>query len=494
MVNRVVTVLVDSTAIGDGEIAPPHVGQIVTYAVTFDESDRIPDAHTVRGVIEPSTEPPRSGGGGTGGEQPVWSGVFRGDGWAADWTGPRPRLGPVDLRGHFFASFGALHENEIRGRVTRVRIVGERWTYDREVPTAREWQTMRDVEAAPQWLTDERSGGSEGRVEYLVESVLVDLDLDDVPELQPRPAFLPLKVSAMGDDLWMLDQQLPRVVRRCGESLFVHDYPAPIVDDWMEGDRLRAVHAAESGCWASGRSGLCWIGVDGSTARLSDRPISTCAVHGDTILACASGEWLLFRRDVLRSSAEVPAGTPLHAVWADGAFVVVVRVGGGSGGGRVDDDVRLVRVAVDGMVTVGELLPTEPRIRGAVLLKNPLAVMFRTSPVTDVVAVDEGLRPGATSVLRQTIFDGGMLGDHVWTVGHPQPGYDRGEGQRWMLTLHDRRTLNPVSTALLSTPSPSVAMGGSGVVWIADGCRLAELVPGFTQVPEFVPLEVLEPD
>ncbi|ALG84202.1 hypothetical protein [Gordonia phthalatica] len=288
MANRIVTVLVDPHAIGDGEMSPPVVGQVVTYAVTFEESDRFPDAHSVRGVIEPSPEPPRPGRGGVGGEGFTWSGVFRGEGWAADWAGPRPRLGPVDLRGHFFASFSALCRNEIRGRVTRVRIVGERWTYDRGIPTARALQAMRDVEAAPQRLIDERSDRSAGRDECLVESVLVDLDLDDVPELQPRPAFLPLKVSAADDDLWLLDRQLPRVVRRRGESISIHDYPAPVVDHWMENDRLRAVHAAAAGCWVSGRSGLCWIGVDGSTSRLSDRPIAACAVHDDTLLACTA--------------------------------------------------------------------------------------------------------------------------------------------------------------------------------------------------------------
>lgn len=439
-------------------MSPPTVGEVGSYSAVFNETpsavpERSPYAMTVRGVIEPSSEPPWTS---SGSDRYTWTGDLRCDGWAATWNGPEPRSGVVELTGVLVGDFAEFSDHTIRGRVTRVQ--------------------------------------------HVTSGVVVDLDLDDVPDLPPQPSFRPAFVSSADDGIWVLDSQLPRVVRRARDgATMVVDYPAPVVDVWQRDDYARAVHAARAGCWVSGSSGLYWVGDGGASTALDRRPVSACAVHGDAILACfIDGDWAIFQRDTRLREVTSPGGRPGSAVWSDGAFVVVTMRHGDR------DEARLVRVGMNGAVQVGGQVPTGSGRLEPALLTGPLAVFVRESVASDVVAVRPNLTLGKRMAVPQTPFAAGTVGDFVWTVHHPPDGfgtdgwwpfdgpvqYDKSRGQFWMVTLLDRRSLRPVSTAAVETTKPSLAQDDSGTIWIAGDGQLGTLEQGVLRWPTPVSLDL----
>ncbi|WJJ11313.1 hypothetical protein P9990_22545 [Prescottella equi] len=198
---RTLVVQIEEIAIEDGEIAPPRVGEVMSFPLRFVElPESAGDVVTVRVPLEPSTRPPIRQY--TGEDTPrswEWSGLLRGDGWTASWRGFRPLTGRVELTGRFYGVLGN-DDGRVRGRVTRVRIVSAR--FRRRTPGGWEivpgHRRLRDVDAAPRFfdrdaLFESESDEADGDV-----GALVDLDLDDVPELPARPSIVPGDVSAAG--------------------------------------------------------------------------------------------------------------------------------------------------------------------------------------------------------------------------------------------------------------------------------------------------------
>lgn len=158
---RTLRVLVDELAIEDGQIEPPSVGAVSAFPLLFTERPpSAPDVMSICADLEPCGAPltmttPQ------GQEQPMWSGLLRGDGWTASWRGSQPRAGRVELVGEFSGVLGIDAIGWVRGLVTRVRVVSVTSTFSET--DSRGWgfpepdlRDYREVKTSPRFFTDER--------------------------------------------------------------------------------------------------------------------------------------------------------------------------------------------------------------------------------------------------------------------------------------------------------------------------------------------------
>ncbi|MDL9948716.1 hypothetical protein QSJ19_24645 [Gordonia sp. ABSL11-1] len=493
---RVLTILIDHIAIEDGQIAPPAVGEISAFPLLFSERPATePDTTTVRGILEPSGRAPVVHRG-----TASWTGMLRGDGWTATWHGTRPRTGRVEITGLFMGVMGIDAAGWVRGRVTSVQIATMFWqrvdTRERfaPIPGRREYRT---VDRSPRFFSDERLFTDDPpEVSRADIGVLITLDLDDVPELPPRPALVTGDVSASGDQVWVLDRVLPKLI--ClgdNSSPTAHLFPGAVRSD-------RRVWGTKTGCWVSGVDGTFRVeaGAEMGT-QVSDIPSTVCATLGDILLACGTtASWTIHEPGSEPVQVDPVVGTPFDAV-ADGqSFVVVVS----------DSDEprrhRMVRVALNGSVAQGPLLPRADRPYPGewTLLGQPLTAVAENDTFTDVtpqLAMSDG-----RTIPRRFLY-AGAVGDHIWTVCHPPDrtsrswwplagpkAYDRSRGKFWLLTVLDRATLEPVHTAPILSPQPSLTQDESGTIWLAVSGELQRITKlgGTMAWPETVEVDLPE--
>lgn len=487
---RTLTVLIDRLAVEDGQIEPPVVGAVTSFPLLFIESvGTQPDSMTVRATLEPGKRGPVEG------KSWSWYGLLRGDGWTATWTGPRPRTGLVEVTGQFVGVIGIDATGRVRGRVTRVDVVTEYWnrvdTRERWTPVAGR-RDYRAVDRSPRFFDDQRYDDPPevARVEV---GALITIDLDDVPELPLRKNFVAGSVSAHRTRLWAVDNQLPLLLHMDENSTpTTHLIPAPVA--WQ-----RSLWATPSGCWVSGSDGIYRVDADAETGeRVSALGPVMCAVHGELLLACsAAGPW-----QILAPGCEPVAvdcdGIPIGAVADQDSFVVLLEV-------RESDHtrLRLVRISLTGDCTPGPLLPAISRLGTSMtqLVGDPLTVAHENG----FTAITTDLGAGRTRPVPRTFFDAGAVGKYLWTIAHPPhptsktwwplegpTEYDTSRGQFWMLTILDRLTLQPVHTAAVLTPQPSVTCDSSGTIWLAAAGELLRIpdVGGTMQWPETVDVEV----
>lgn len=472
---RTMTVLVDELAIEDGAIPPPAVGAVASFPLLFCEaSSSDPDVMTIRARLDPSPRPPmwrRAGRRTT--ERWQWSGLLRGDGWTATWHGTRPMTGDVEMIGQFHGVMGIDASGSVRGRVTRVQIVSLYLTRTTDHPNS--WdllpgstRTYREVEKAPRFFNDERREDSEEAVRRVEIGVLIDLDLDDVPEKPLRPRLLAADVSTSGRNVWVLDNTLPVVVHT-GESRTAAEYLIP-------GDvrPSRKVWATPSGCWISGPDGTYRVTV-GESSRKIDEHLSTAgAVLGETFLACTfQSPWQIHQPGRDPVQLDVPGGAAVTAIADENTFVVAARF-------RDEENMqrfRLIRVSLTGELDIGPPLPSSDDHDDPSLVGSPLSVLQGDT----VLRIGSDLSVRATTRLPRRLLRAGSVGEHIWALGHPPTGtrwwpldgpteYDRSRGQFWLLTLIDATSLEPVSSAPIPSSSPSLAADSDGTIWVtADG-------------------------
>lgn len=352
---RTLAVQIDEIAIGDGEIVPPSLGHVIEFPIRFVEQPSTADTVTIRALLEASNRDPIFQY--TGHDSPrrwEWNGLLRGDGWTASWRGFTPRTGHVELTGRFYGVMGYDTPSYVRGRVTRVQLVSERY---RRPPESHGWnivpghRTLRDVEAPPRFFDNDMFMRDDLFEVDRAVGVVVDLDLDDVPPVPPRPTIVPGDVSASGEMLWVIDSQLPAVVS-IDPNRVAHEYvlPGPI-------GHSRHVWATPTGCWVGGHDGLyrCVIGEE--PRKIFDRPVPQGAAIGEHFLACPSAAtWPLYNQDNEPVEVDVPDGY-VRSIAVDGeSFVVLAEQ-------RQTDAAstyRLIRVSVSGDVIVGpELRPSQ---------------------------------------------------------------------------------------------------------------------------------------
>ncbi|WP_314674797.1 DUF6578 domain-containing protein [uncultured Rhodococcus sp.] len=477
---RTIIVQIDEIAIEDGQIEPPKLGAVIEFPLRFAEQPAS-DAGTVtiRALLEASNRDPVFQY--TGPDSPrrwEWNGVLRGDGWTASWRGFTPRTGYVELTGRFYGVMGYDTPTNVRGRVTRVQLVTERYRRPPEnhgwhiVPGHRE---LRDVEVAPRFFNHDMFMHDDLFEVDREVGVVVDLDLDHVPPVPARPSIVPGDVSASGETLWVVDRELPVVVSIDSDRVArEHVLPGPI------GYSSRHVWATLTGCWVGGKGGLYRCEIGEEPRRANPRSVHQGAVIGEHFLACPSGtSWSLYSEGNEPVVVDVADGY-VRSIAVDGeSFVVLIE--------QLHADVgssnRLVRVTVTGETTVGPELATVPGRRGAspYLAGAPLRI-FHSGTASRVLP---DLALGAMEQLDGDPFHGGQVGDFVWIIGHPPRGtsrtgwwplqgpveYDRTR-QFWLFTLLDSRTLEPVKSTPIFTTNPAVSIDSAGTVWvIADGLQ-----------------------
>ncbi|MGU3584039.1 hypothetical protein ACLBYD_12780 [Rhodococcus sp. C26F] len=136
--------LVTELAIGDGEIAPPQVGDIGRYALLFtetlpDEAD--PSIVTVDVDVEPLDDgiplfqPAASAGFRDEERWWEWRLFVRSDGWTATWYSRRPAIGRQRLTGRIIGDLGYATTGSVTGRILRARIVADTYRFDEPSPT-----------------------------------------------------------------------------------------------------------------------------------------------------------------------------------------------------------------------------------------------------------------------------------------------------------------------------------------------------------------------
>ncbi|MBF4478255.1 hypothetical protein SAMN02745947_05543 [Rhodococcus rhodochrous J3] len=472
---RTLSVEVEAVAIEDGEIPPPRVGSVIAFPLRFVELPAVGDGVvTVRALLEASTRPPIWQY--TGEDTPrqwEWSGLLRGDGWTASWRGFRPLTGRVELTGRFYGVMGYDTGGRVRGRVTRVRIVSER--FRRRPGTVGSWhmvsgyRQLRDVDAAPRFFDRDGLFEHDGDEADSEVGALIDLDLDDVPDLPARPSIVAGDISAAGGVLWVVDSSLPLTVSVDADHT-VHEYVLPGAVGIS-----RRIWATPGGCWIAGGDGLFRVDAGETPRHVDDIPVLAGAALGDTLLSCrAEGGWTLHGPGGHRIEVNAPDGYVASvAVDADG-FVVAVRGG--------DSTFRLVRVHPEGALTVGPVLPHTRRQQHRMFLGGTPLRLFLGE---HAAPVHEDLTLGEPRTLPKGLMSAGQVGPFVWFTDHPPDGtgrsgwwplpgpvtYDRAR-QFWLFTLLDGQSLEPVTSTPIFATRPPVTIDEHGTVWvIADGIR-----------------------
>lgn len=516
------TVMVDDLLIEDGDIRPPAVGDVVTLPLRFLESaagqGSSGEDSDVTGSVSINASLERQPGdpvwqypGESTPRRWEWSGLLRGDGWTAAWSGPRPRMGRVELTGRFVSILDGAVGGQVRARVTRVRIVTERMRRVGAGGMAVQpgHRRYRDVDAAPGFFerpwwdaavdaaiaADPPAPGTQ----YFASAagslpdefdddkgVLIDLDLDDVPPIPSRPRMVPGDASAGGNRWWVSDTELPLVAAIEPDGT-AREYVLP-----GPADGRRRVSATPSGCWVTGSDGVYRVTPGASPDRVGDHAIIGAVAFGETLLACGrEGRWELHRPDEAPVALEAPDGPVFDAI-VDGGDVVVL-CGNGSG------DPCLVRVTAAGVVEEGPWLRIADVWRSA-LIADPLRLV--AGAVVYSVRPDLTLRE--TTRLPERPLDVGSAAGDIWITTHPPDGtgyvgwwplnesveFDRRADQYWLLTRLDGHSLEPVLSVPIHGTRAHVAADEDGTVRaITDG--LVE-VPGTTmEWPEDIDLPVL---
>ncbi|MBY6540376.1 hypothetical protein HQ325_17005 [Rhodococcus sp. BP-349] len=482
--------------IEDGSIAPPTIDVVLAGYLRFQESPPAdPDAVTARGHLTPSDEAPGwwSVPSGTP-PRWVWSGLLRGDGWTAEWTGFTPRTGQVEITGQFLGVQDYASDSTFRGLVIRVQVVTERHRRNSDglwIPTGGN-RSVRDVSRADQFIGRERM--AEVGVDHLDmdSTAIVDLDLDNTPPMPPRPSIVPGAVSAAAGTTWVVDTELPLLVAISGGDSVV-EYLLP-----AKTGVPRLLWAVPGGCWVAGEDGTFWV-PDGEVAvRVDDRSVHAGAVHGDTLLGCThDSTWRMYRPGEEPADIDVApvSGHVFSVVAHDDGVVAVVRQGGSG--------TRLVRVSLAGAVHIGPDLAPDPEPgqrrrwwRDFFLAGDPLRLVSHVDVGViepDLTVRDDGERLGR----RQ--FHGGTVGPYGWGMGFldsrattprewwPLPDqevYDRAvqmlHPPRKVFTIYDPHTLEPLTSVPLIDPEPSVTIDDTGTILVVDR--------GITTFPVDIPM------
>lgn len=489
--------------IEDGTAAPPRVGDIGDYTLSFRDAGD-PDPSDVSVIMIEATAdsagPPYRGADGV----QRWPTELRGLGWRVVRDEFRPRIGTVRLHGSFHAEFYGA--DGVRARITRVQIESmemRRPSGDTAWMPVRGTRQYRDVDEAPRWVYNENRDPSGYRLD---RAVIVDLDLTDIPALPPRPRVCPDAVAVDGDQVWVIDNELPLVVEYdlSGENPPTeHLLPGAVTP--KEEYEIPTVWAAAGACWAFRSDGVFRI-ADGAVTRVSTSPVASVIDGGDTALIALRED-----RNIVRlyriGVGDAALGEPLYTgdapewgVATEFGFLLLTCNGEMKPENRTH---RLVRVDEAGEVTVGPVLDVvgpnadgfggaPPRVFTGGMFGNPTALDAR--PDLTVTRSPRTLRRGWS--MR-------TVGDDLFVVCHPTDGTGddgwwpldgpceyRSEEQFWLLVRLDGDTLEPVAVAPIHTTQVSVARHGDELL-VATGSGLFRWRgTGYSELEE-IPLAAL---
>nr|WP_314140858.1 hypothetical protein [uncultured Rhodococcus sp.] len=471
---RTLVVHISSSVIGDGEIAPPQVGAVLTGPLRFVELPVTEaDIVTISASLEPSgNQPIFQYTGQNSARRWEWAGLLRGDGWTASWRGFVPRTGRVELTGRFYGVFGYDTEGRFRGLVTRAQMVSERYRFiaDEGWVASPGRRSLREVTHVKRFFGDKSMPADDGDID-LESSVMIDLDLDDVPPLPNRPSIVPGDVAAAGGVTWVLDAELPLVVGIDAEGIATeHVLPAKV-------GGTRSIWASDAGCWVGGVDGMFWISLGHEAVRIDSLPAHVGAVNGNRLLVCTGDPtWRMYTPGSESTDVTALDGYVNSIAAESDTWIVCVQP-------RGESAVCLVRVTSAGHPTIGPSIPQLPRGHGYPYLAGNPVRLIRGVDVA-VVEPDLGIADEEEGLGRSQ-FHGGQLGNFAWTIGHPPDGTsstgwwplpgpvtsDRTE-QFWLFTVYDATTLSPLTSVPVFATRPNVAVDDAGrILVIARGVQ-----------------------
>lgn len=507
---RVLRVFVEGWIIEDGSLTRPEVGRTATVRLEFRQhrldNPTDPRITRVRGVVQP--ERLLTGDAGA----PRWDSVLRGDGWSAFWRSDRPRTGQVEVTGLFGVDF-QFGADDVRGLVTRVQVVTAGYVFETDPPR---WRPapgvparLADVSSAPCRFEQPDGGHPEPGRRYDREmGVLVDLDLDRAEPAPLRPSIIPGSIGAHGNDLWVLDRELPILVHiadPAGHPVATeHLLPAPVATaPVLRG--FRQVFVDADGCWVVGTSSVTrvTVGPDGAVlaAPVDVGTVWGSAAVGGVLLTLAEHDAHLHIPGGAPIQLCLPEGKPGRPVATDEGFLLLIEVdrierSAPYGGVGYVDRLLPVRITQDGQVTAAAT-PVELDA-GARLIEVPGGARFDAQGRS--VIIDTSLRLRTANPLPGRTLSGGRAGRLMWLTTHRPDGtgghgwwplqreldVPPREAGRWLFVLRNPESSQVEAVMPIGDPQPDVAATDDGTVWIA-GAGLRGLRPGGTVVDVDVP-------
>lgn len=255
---RMIQVLVGEEIFQDGTLPPLYVGDVIDVVLGLvsrpDPSE--PGVNTHRVTVQPDFgKAPWADRDGT----LRWPFAVSGDGWSATWRHHSPVSGRASITGYLTPDFVHAVRGRpgvVTGRVRRLQLLEQRLEstprgshYVEGTGLLRDLGSSRD-RYWPDWhlIRTDQSG-------TVARGVVVDLDLDDVPELPWR--FDADAVATCGTDVWVLDRSAPVLLHldRSHDPVLVTEYLLPVPFEPPGNGRtsgtLRIVHADADGCWIS---------------------------------------------------------------------------------------------------------------------------------------------------------------------------------------------------------------------------------------------------
>lgn len=476
MTERVLTVTVEGWLIEDGSVRPPEVGQPLSVSLEFFRRAELKTDQrigSIRAVAHPALdrEPLRHPDG-----HVQWETVLRGDGWSAVWRADRPAVGTIAENGVFYVDH-AGRTDPVRGLVTRVRnlfgtlVFGDQgWRHSSTGPLE-----LEDVGSSPRWFSSpfDEHRPEPGDTKRHHSGVVVDLDLDSVPPAPLRPRVAPSALSAAGTTLWLLDRELPvlvRVVDPAGAANATeYVLPAGVVRALVH-PQPRRVFADESGCWVAGGSDVLRCNIldsEMAVLRFDLGPVLFATARQGSLLVVTENQAAVIGKDGERQLVSISNDglrRVIDCAPTDTGFVVL-----STGGAR--HTVEVSEIDNFGAHHRGHKIEST---RALFVIETDVGVrLFTHDGVIDA-------RSGG-SLFSQRFLSGGRVGDQVWVVRHRPDGSGShgwwpvvdssqlppSEEGRWLFVVLDPVTFAVSSVQPIQTTRPDVTIDEESRIWIA---------------------------
>lgn len=503
---RVLRIRIEEWLLSDGSVDLPRVGAIVEWPLEFrSDGGLIPEGDPGLEILRAEGTP--IGDGPSRAESRgrlQWATHLQGDGWSAIWDADRPVVGAMALSGALWvdaigqAVFPPKHACT-RGRICRVRVKVER---SRRVsgPIRSSWETVPESE---RWVDVEESPhlfGSiefsklqlDGTREYPVDLV-VDLDLDSAPPVEPRPRVVPGDAAVCGHVLWVADDRLPVVAQMdlAGSGSAVETaLPLPVVDPGVFTRTYLSVFPDTSGCWVLDGESRYRIELDAADSAIDPQSLgswSVCTDDGRAMLVLGEHSAVI-DRDGQRHPVELPAweSSPVVALRRDSDPHFVVALGKPTppthphafGGHRARDIYRIAMISDGGDATVGPEVEFDGSVRAVGIVGGQIWVVGPTAIYE--LADDLSIRV-VRSLPKAAIFETGFVGNQIWVLVHharhadqrAQWPYREGEEKLsrddgfFLFVLLDLPSLEPVGKMAINSENVRATRDDGGTVWVS---------------------------
>ncbi|MBB1023078.1 MULTISPECIES: hypothetical protein [unclassified Dietzia] len=246
-----IQVMVHSSVFQGGSLPPLHVDGVISVVLGFDSEAEpsAPGVDTFRVRVQP-----RFGHAPYGAEDGSLRWLFDvfGAGWSAEWHHHTPVAGLMHLTGRLDVGFDRAvrgHPGVVTGRIRRLQLV-EKWveSTDTGIHYVAGTERLRDLDPSPDpyWP---RWKGIDDPNAFAETGILVDLDLDDLPDDDTE--FDAGAVAIDHADLWVIDRSNPLLLHidTTATPPRVTEYRLPLAIEQPREMWTRRVHADRDGCW-----------------------------------------------------------------------------------------------------------------------------------------------------------------------------------------------------------------------------------------------------